>query len=211
MLEPPQAVLPWQYQLVVRTFVPFHTFALGFHGDGRGFSTSSAVTYRTGLFLVFDIKSGRIVEGPIGHSTGTVGPDPLKRLVERAWASVTARIREHEGAPYRMRIYATLAGSNPLTPGSPNIDTDLHFTAFVKDQRLFVAGRVIGESFPNTEVFIRDFKDSGYPLLQFATKRSRYAPFLRLWGPGLADLGSFREAIQLDENGGFIGSAMWRP
>ncbi len=52
--EPPQPVRPHEFQLVVRTFIPFPTY-LGFMGDNRTFSTSPSATYRTGMFVVFDL------------------------------------------------------------------------------------------------------------------------------------------------------------
>ena len=55
--------------------------------------------------------------------------------------------------------------------GSPNIDTDISFTAHLKDGNLFVAGKVIGDAFPSTEVFltrVKHFSTSGIAVVPAA-------------------------------------------
>jgi outer membrane protein OmpA-like peptidoglycan-associated protein len=89
--EPYQPIRKGQYQLVIRTFAPFKEFVLGYKGDDRDFSTSESVGFRTGAFLVLDVKRGYIQEGPVGKSSGSAGPcaeSPARQAVQR-WVNAT--------------------------------------------------------------------------------------------------------------------------
>ena len=209
--EPFLEVRPWQYKLIMRTFVPFRTFGDGFVGDGRSFSTGDDVTYRTGLFLVWDQMKGRIVAGPVGHSTGTLSVGglvvgPLARVggANQAWANVRADAAT-EGKPGRIWMTARLSGSMPLLPVSPNIDNELDMTAILPPgaKELEVAGYALGESFPNTEIFIRDWRGRTKSLVRYATPYGPYAPLIRIWGEPLERFGFFRRRYDVSPDGAF--------
>lgn len=206
--EYPQYVAPEgpQFQLAVRTYIPFKSF-LGAEGDGRGFSMSPRDTYRTGMFLVFDLGRGRIAQPLVGNSTGS----RWDRRDASIYAEVTADLLEWKGDNGRIYLSAHMEGSDPLlhVPVTPNVDTDIRFTAFLRDGDLYVAGQVIGDAFPNTEVFLRDHVGQGYPLLHFATGYEWGGAFA-LYGDGYRDLGRFQLGIQLDEQNRFLGSRDWR-
>lgn len=204
--EPPQPVRAHEFQLVVRTFIPFNTY-WGFLGDNRTFSTSPSVTYRSGMFVVFDLLKGKITTPLIGNSTGT------RRNVSNVpyIAQVGVRLKSFQGDKGRILLNAHMHASDPhpsVSLASPNIDTDILFTAHLRDGNLFVAGTVIGDSFPSTEVFIRDNQNQSRELLNFATPYDLTGT-VRLMGVGTRTLGRFREGIMLDETGCFIGSVPW--
>jgi hypothetical protein len=110
MIEPYQYIAPGQhqFQLVVRTFIPQKRF-LGFVGDGRDFSMSPNTTYRTGMFLVFDLTNGRITESLLGNSTGTRrrASDPP------VYADVRVKLEKWEGDKGRILLSAHMEGSDP--------------------------------------------------------------------------------------------------
>jgi hypothetical protein len=206
MIEPYQYIAPGQHQfhLVVRTFIPQKRF-LGFVGDGRDFSMSPNTTYRTGMFLVFDLTNGRITESLLGNSTGTRrrASDPP------VYADVRVKLEKWEGDKGRILLSAHMEGSDPLVPlVAPDVDTDVVLTAFLKDENLFVAGTVIGDAFPSTEVFLRDNKRTGHPLMYYATPYG-VSGTIRLMGAGTRTLGNFKEGIMLDEKARFVGSTTW--
>jgi hypothetical protein len=217
LTEPRQFIAPLkpQFQLVVRTFAPFARFS-GFEGDNRSFSTSSMVSYRTGAFLTFDLSKGRIIEGPTGDSSGT-----RRYSNEPKYYTFPRVVLKHpEGSPGRITFAIHLSGSNPGAEGkwgrfvaltSPNIDTELEFTAFLNEGNLFAAGQLTCDAFPSTEVFLRDNNRQGHMLYMFATPHGRVmGPLLRLPYVGTRSLGTFKEGIALDNRMHFIGSSRWK-
>jgi len=203
--EPYQHIAPgkYQFQLAVRTFIPSARY-YGFVGDDRGFSMSPSATYRTGMFLVFDLANGRITESLVGNSTGT-----RRKLSDlKTYAKVRVSLNDWEGDRGRIFLSAHMEGSDPLVPLAPDVDTDIFITAFLKDGNLFVAGEVIGDAFPSTEVFIRDNQRSSYKLMYYPTPYG-VTGAVRLMGVGYKTLGTFRVGIQLDEKARFIGSVPW--
>lgn len=204
--EQPQLIRPLEFQLAVRTFIPFPTY-LGFIGDNRTFSTSPSATYRSGMFIVFDLPNGRITSPLIGNSTGT-----RRNISDVPYiAKVGLSLKKFQGDKGRVLLEAHMHASDPypvVNLGSPDIDTDISFTAHLRAGNLFVAGVVIGDAFPSTEVFIRDHRNQSHELLKFATPYG-FSGTVRLMGVGTRNLGIFREGIMLDKTGCFIGSVPW--
>jgi hypothetical protein len=92
----------------------------------------------------------------------------------------------------------------------PNIDTDIEFTAFLRDGNLFAAGKMIGDGFPNAEVFLRDNRRTGHMLLRYQSPHGPSAgPLIRLPGAGTRNLGMFKEGITLNAHMQFIGTTLW--
>jgi hypothetical protein len=156
------------------------------------------------MFVVFDLRNGRITEPLVGNSTGT-----RRQLSDpKAYATVRVKLSDYAGDRGRIMFSAHMEGSDPLVPIAPNIDTDIVVTAFLKGGNLFLAGTVIGDAFPSTEVFVRDSQKVGHSLLYYPTP---YGPTGtgRLLGVGTRTLGSFKEGIALDGRSRFIGSVPW--
>lgn len=192
----------YQYQLCVRTFAPWKTFS-GFEGDNRSFSTSPDVTFRTGGFLVFDIESGDVIEGPNGLSSGTRRDEDDAKIFSEVTSTVED-LNSHLGV---IRFSLSTAGSNPIIPLSPNIDIELGFMAFINEGNLFVEGVLRGDEFPNAEVYIRDSKGNPFLLTTFQTQYGpTVGPVLALPGNGDDVMSEFKIGIMLDDNNCFIGS-----
>lgn len=199
-----------RFQLVVRRFARWKHFA-GFHGDNRAFSTSSDATYRTGVFVVFDPVAGKIVEGPTGHSTGTKAWGETGQPF--TYAAISATLSKLKSAQGSIAFSVEFSGKNPAptlkTWMSPQLDSSLEFEARLQGDILYVNGRLVGDAFPDAEVFIRDSRRSAHMLLTFSTPHGPTAgPLLRLWGKGTKDLGRFKEGLLLSKRFEFIGSAM---
>jgi hypothetical protein len=112
--EPRQYIAPNkpQFQLVVRRFAPFARFS-GFEGDNRTFSTSEFATYRTGVFVIFDLANGRITEGPVGSTSGTRRSATEPNL----FADVRVRVNHLQGTAGRIMFGIHMEGSNPGAEG----------------------------------------------------------------------------------------------
>jgi hypothetical protein len=192
-----------QFQLVVRTFIPYSSYAT-FPGDNRGFSMSPAATYRTGMFVVFDLFTGRITAPLAANSTGT----KLPLLDWMRYANVDTTFRLMRAEPGQVFFHAHMEAHDPWVPIAPNIDTDIMIVAFIKNRELFVQGSVIGDAFPSTELFIRDNAGNGQKLLYFATPYNA-SGIGRLVGAGSRNLGDFKEGFVLDERARIVGCAPW--
>lgn len=191
-----------QFQLCMRSFAPWKHFGGGFEGDDRGFSTSPNDTFRIGAFVVFDLDEGRVTEGPSGSSSGT------RRTESDAlvFADVDAKVSNFDGELGRVTFDLSVEGANPMVPLSPDIDNSLSFVAFLREGNLFLAGEVIGDGFPNTEVFIRDNAGNAVELIRFATNHGPNVGAATLIGAGSHRMGRFKEGIMLDhDNNTFIG------
>jgi hypothetical protein len=223
-IEPYQHVASnkMQFQLVVRRFAPFAEFGAihgvlpfgigSFKGDNRTFSTSAQVTYKTALFLVLDLSKGKIVEGPVGHSTGTI----RHKGDAKTFARVGFKIKYLKAEAGRISLYVSFHGANPGAEGlwgrvvglaSPDIDTDLLFNASLKDGNLVVGGRLFGDGFPDAELFLRDNGQTAHMLATYRTPYHKdFGPAIRLPRPGKKHLGTFKEGLILNEQCRFAGT-----
>jgi hypothetical protein len=148
------------FALYFRRYAPFDTFganpmALGqrFDGDKRSTaSTSLKATSRT-YGCVFFNKYGVVYQ--FSGSSGTkIHPLLWNDIVATANVSMTV-VRSHLAGPSLFEFTASTAGSNPLVPKSPDIDTivkvrvDFGVLNFMR-----LDGEVFGNNFPNLEVFL---------------------------------------------------------
>lgn len=181
------------YRLFFRRFAPFKSFGGGFEGDNRSHSTSLKQTSRTSAHVKFN-KAGVI--GQTGHSSGTewiVGSGTGK-------VSVKTTFKHATGGTVVFRTSS--AGSNPLVPGAPDIDTFITCAAGFTPAELMVSGQVHGDGFPHAEVFIMDWKDSAHMLMEYSTRSGWAGPFHRLFGSNDKNkLGTFRAKIALNADG----------
>jgi hypothetical protein len=208
--EPAQIIRPnsQTFQLVIKRFAPWKTFGGGFDGDNRTFSTSREATYRAGVFINFDLNTGRIVGQPSANSSGSShllsskdydlsGNVVGKKLV---YAKVEIGLEDVKGRAGAIHFRVSFEGSNPLVPGSPNIDTQMFLGAFMQPDGLFVTGLLSGDPFPNAEVFLRDNGGNGHLLLTYSTPYDKnIGPGQRLWGSSDKNVvGSFQVTIPLN-------------
>lgn len=196
-----------QFQLCVRTFAPWPSFGgfgvLYFEEDNRSFSTSPDATFRTGGFLVFDLDPGSISEGPVGISSGTRFHDSTDPKV---FSDVLAKVSQVKSDEGRIAFRFDTMGANPMVPLSPDIDIKLNFVAFIVGNNLSFAGKLLGDGFPNAEIYIRDNKGNPFSLLTFQTDHGPNAGPITLIGDGTDPMGNFQFGILLDDDHTFIGS-----
>jgi hypothetical protein len=154
------------YALVFRRYAPFKSFGGGFEGDTRkSASTRDDASHRTSAVIRFN-RSG--VLNTSGSSSGT------EWLVGgKKFANVTVKVTNFEQQDKGVFIFqATSAGSNPLVPGAPDIDTRVLFGAAFSRGYLGVNGFVSGDGFPNCEVFIKGPKGGTMLLVDYRTSSS---------------------------------------
>ena len=110
----------FSFTLYVRSYAPFKTFGMGFHGDNRGPTTRLSATSRLWLAVDLDPVSGTVAVLDKGTS-GT------KHVLSSTVSYATAGVRVTSWiAGHWLRINLHLYGSNPaLQPASPNIDVHL--------------------------------------------------------------------------------------
>lgn len=180
--------------LYFRRFAPFASFGGGFDGDNRSHSTSLKATSRTSA-CVQVTSSGALSH--TGHSSGSewlIGP--------KVYGSVETNVRFKYARNGVVAFVASSAGSNPLAPGAPDIDTIVVVTAMWKPGELSIAGMVNGDGFPHAEIFLRDRKGTAHMLIEYSTGSGWVGPFHRLWGSHSDNiLGKFRAKIALNADG----------
>jgi hypothetical protein len=148
------------YGLYFRRYAPWKEFGLPrFHGDGRGPSTSIHATART---------SGRIFFNRYEIVSYLADASPTRRSDVLTWFGASdvvalAKVRmtlarSPVNGPDLIGFSAETAGSNPLVPLSPDINTyvnmEFRFTRDKPVNSVEVSGEVFGDSFPDFEVFL---------------------------------------------------------
>lgn len=195
-----------QFGLHFRRYAPFKTFGIpSFKGDVRKIaSTSLKDTSRTHGFVLFD-QSG--ILNQVGRSSGSHDANLVLTFLDRyAEGSVSiSAVRNNQTGPGLLEFTAKTAGSNPLIPASPDIDTRLTIRIeWSSDNVMKVSGSVAGDDFPNLEIFIQCITSGKSALLVDGrtTRGGRTGPF-SLFGAG-EDLCSFDTSIKLNMQGCFI-------
>lgn len=155
----PRAEQPGDVVVVTRSFLPQES-VMGFHGDGRGFSTDADDTarIRSGVLLTPDSRGGmRAVRG--GARSDETRSDAMQSVFghvsspETATPGVTAQSRRR-GSSTTVRVNAE--AGNPLIPGAPDVDTTSSFTVRSEGNELHIRAHIVGDAFPAAETFVRD-------------------------------------------------------
>lgn len=181
-------------RLYFRRFAPFKSFGGGFEGDDRGHSTSLGKTSRTSAHVAF--AKGGVVSAD-GHSSGTEWVAGGKKV-----GKVTVKTGFKFASGGVVGFTASSAGSNPLVPGAPDIDTYISCVAVFRSGELAISGRVNGDGFPHAEVFVRDWKGTAHMLMEYSTGSGWAGPFHRLFGANRDNLiGRFDAKIALNGDG----------
>jgi hypothetical protein len=198
------------FGLYFRRYAPFDTFganiiALGqrFEGDKRrAASTSLKATSRTYGCVMFNMYG--IVYRMAGSSGTRFHPLLFREIVGMAKVSMTV-VRSNLAGPGLFEFTASTAGSNPLVPKSPDIDTIIKARVdFGKPRVLRLDGEVFGDNFPNLEVFLVCYRSAHTALLidGRTTGGRDTGPYTRLLGSHSGhSLGRFSVALALNETG----------
>jgi hypothetical protein len=189
------------FGLYFRRYAPFATFGFGFEGDNRGPSTATTVTSRTYGCVMFN-KEG--VFYWFSGSSGTQYRSFVWGLIS-AHAKVSMDVEvEASTRSNQVSFSASTAGSMPLLPKSPDIDSRVTALAEFSPQNLHIEGSVFGDSFPNAEVFVLCYRSKHTALLfdGRTTGGRNTGPIARLAGRGAAIwLGQFDRNFKLDDKG----------
>lgn len=144
------------YPITIRSFAPFKTFGYGFHGDNRGYTTSTA-TARVHQVINFDTDKSKISAKAWSSSTShrfLPGSRTATPSVE-----FTDEFKTRTSGDSKTFMFGTHSkGANPMVPGSPNIDvfSDFSITENKKAGTLDISGTLTGDNFPSTEAFMTD-------------------------------------------------------
>ena len=206
-----------------RRYAPFDTFGGGtgfeFEGDYReGPSTSPKATSRTYACLFFNRKeilygfSGASGTRFVGYAAWTGGLLGIRLAMEilnsdvkgtTAHANVSLDVDE-QNSPGVVAFTAKTAGSMPLLPGTPNIDTLVKARFNFNSPKILIAeGEVFGDDFPNGEVYLDSGSRHSALLVDFRTKGwQSTGPVTSLFGSHSdQSLGKFSAHLPLNDNG----------
>ncbi len=184
-----------QETMYLRSFAPWQWFGAEpypipcsndcFRGDDRTFSTSLTATARVTGILNFwmpgaVLGSSRVFSDPshdIYGRTKTGNPTITTKAGVNGYA-----------------LHLEFAGSNPLVPGSPAIDTKLDFTPTWNSGQICYSGHLYGDAFPNAEAFAINSKGQANMLLTFTTQGDQNSgPIIYLPGDNNREMGSFSQ------------------
>lgn len=210
-----------QVQIVTRSFAPFDTFGGaylpgGYAGDGadRGFTPSPDVTAKMSLAVTIDTATGAKVfaeawsdesEGSglparvFGRMSGYPLTEPLKGT---ARPTTRVDVTTEDGF---VRLNQDMAAALPLNKFAADIDTHSYIQMFKDGNLLRLRGFMVGDAFPNAEIFIRDSANNRVMLHTFATPGGENGPYEYLGGDKRREMGSFAVQIQTNGKGEFTG------
>lgn len=183
--------------LYVRNFAPWFLFGPDayaepfpcpgdcFYGDNRNFSTSLGVTSRISgtVHLLLPMMA------PLTSNVFSNESRALYRIPPFNTATGHPTMKKLFLGDGHLTLH--LAGSNPLVKPSPDIDTHLDITGTITEGQLCFSGRLYGDAFPNTEVFVINSKGQATTLLTFATTQDRNIGPFTLISDNDRDMGSF--------------------
>jgi hypothetical protein len=206
-----------QMELWLRSYAPFKTFGGGYGGDNRQESTEPRDTARVVYVLTFDYAKMTAVDSrAYCHRSHAEGLFP--RMM--AYTAPRARIA-HDGvlegqgiANQRTTVVplgrpgqgfalvVEVAAGNPLVGMAADIDLQLSLRILKDgDQSLRVSGYVMGDAFPNCEVFLRDAAGDTLLLHYFRTKGNETGPYEYLPGQNFRPMGGFGRSIRMNPIG----------
>ena len=194
----------WPYPIHIRSFAPFKEFGGWFAGDNRGFTTSQNVTSRLGQSFVMNTDthsySGlRTYSSPSSHpvlGSATAGDD-------RGNISNFTYSNNKDGSTTTSWT-STMAGHNPLVPGSPDIDVKTNFSLTENKSAgtLGVNVTQTGDAFPAAETMIGDTKGNQ---LMIGVSPAIGNPYTSLPGDGNSKMMSANFTVTMDQKGVFTG------
>ena len=93
-------------------------------------------------------------------------------------------------------LVGTLAGANPLVGLAPEIDVQVNLTVRKRGNKLEFSGGLMGDAFPNAEVFIRDAAGNALMLHTFETAGDQETgPMVYLPGDNRRPMGTFARSV----------------
>jgi len=194
----------WPFPINIRSFAPFKTFGGGFAGDNRGYSTSSTATSRVAQSFTVDPAKGT-------HTAPTTSSSPSEHPLlgtatakdDRGSISNFSSTANKDGSN-TVSFTSSLAGHNPLVPGSPDIDVHTKFSLTENDKTgtLKVNAVQTGDAFPSAETMIGDTKGNQ---LFIGVSAANGNPYTSLPGDNDRPMMSANFTITMDAKGVFTG------
>ncbi|RCR65966.1 hypothetical protein DUE52_29550 [Larkinella punicea] len=200
------------YPITIRAFAPFKEFGFGFHGDGRGYSTSSSATARMHQRINFDTDKSSISTKAWSSPTYmALDPSNAKTATPSVEFTKGFSISE-KGDSKTFRFATSAAAANPKTPaGTPDINvfSDFSVTENKKAGTLSISGKLTGDNFPSTEAFVTDPSGNnlflGVGQIDAGVGRNT-GPFTELPGENSTNsITNFNLTITTDKKGNFTG------
>jgi len=181
----------------IRSFAPFKTFGGGFHGDNRGYttSTSSSTTSRIQQNFTFETDDGSI------SGVSTRADETSHPLFGRDTGNPDGSVSSSSNSD-GYGIEASYAGNNPLVP-SPDINVFSSLSVTEGDGAVTISGSLTGDNFPSTEAFVQDASGNSVFL---GIGLYQGGPFSSLFGENKdRDITSFSVTLSVDKDGNFTG------
>lgn len=187
--------LPCEYFVFMRRFAAPESFGMSFNGDNRDPSTSLEVSSRV---------SGSFTLGGDGRGTlFNVCSDPSH------WAGITktaipgaSLINGDTLVTANPVIIFTTAGSWPILPMTPDINSRLDLEVMGGYSDITLSGTLSGDPFPSAEVFIADTYGNSVMLTSYMTPINKTTgPLVGVPGDWGLQLGSVNKTIPKGEGG----------
>lgn len=213
------APLPGQLELWLRCYAPFKSFGGGYDGDAREESTDVTKTSRVVFVLTIDYARMSMAKPATARCDESHGRGLFPMLMSLPAMSaagdwrhgvVTGRgnarftiLTEPVGRPGQGLAAAIhVWAGNPLVPIAPDIDVQLNLKLKKDvDTALLASGNLMGDAFPNSELFLRDATGRTSLLHAYRTPGGIYGPFSYLPGSNTRPMGAFGKRLKTTSTG----------
>jgi hypothetical protein len=200
----PDGMFP--FPVNIRSFAPFDWFGGGFIGDGnkRGYTTSPTATARLKQSFTVDPTKGTVT-GLKTSSNASYNPALGVAVAKDDRGSISnLKTTENKDGSTTTSFSSSMAGHNPLVPGSPDIDVHTKFTLTENDKAgtLKVNAVQTGDAFPSAETMIGDTKGNQ---LFIGVSPANGNPYTSLPGDNDRPMMQANFTITMDSKGVFTG------
>jgi RHS repeat-associated protein len=203
----------------VRSFAPYQRFGFGlWHGDNRGFSTSTSASSRLSQQTSYETNT---------RTGTTTASGNMSSSIYGAFAYSEAKLNGGTKAvpTNGNKIQTHLSGNNDAifpapasmpfaTPdGGPSWDIDVHTNLSINvesgcggNQIMSISGTISGDAFPNAEAFVTDNNGTAVFLGTFESSAGpNVGPFVSLAGDNKSPMINVNMSILVDSKGSFVG------
>ncbi|MDQ1859357.1 RHS repeat domain-containing protein, partial [Chryseobacterium sp. WLY505] len=194
----------WPYPVITRSFAPFESFGGWFGGDNRGFSTSQSVTSRLSHSYVMNTDNHTYTNYGATSSPSTHFLFGSATATDDRGTITNAVYSSNKDGSTTTSWTSTMAGHNPLVPGSPDIDVKTNFSLTENKDAgtLGVSVTQTGDGFPSAETMIGDTAGNQ---LMIGVSPAVGNPYTSLPGDGSKPMMSNNFTVTMDKNGVFTG------
>jgi RHS repeat-associated protein len=197
----------WPFPVNIRSFAPFKEFGGWFAGDNRGYSTSSTATSRLAQSFTVDPTKGSVTKLQTSSSPSSHPLLGTAKATDDKGSIANFKSSENKDGSTTTSFTSTMAGHNPLIPGSPdiNVKTDFKLTENEKAGTLHINAIQTGDAFPAAETFIGDTKGNQLFIGVSPANAGTEGPYTHLGGENERPMMSANFTVTMDKKGGFTG------